>query len=358
MKNILHLIHRKSFSTLTAGLAVAMLLGAGANVGRAQALPSGVQDVVKLTQAGIADDVILSQIRNNQATYSLTADQIIALKNQGVSQPVIKALIAGGSAGSVTTPAPVAIPTPSPAPAPVVETPVASAPAVSFESFQTQLAPSGSWIEVPGSGLCWQPTIAVSDPNWRPYFDHGHWIYTDAGWSWQSDYTWGNIVFHYGRWQHFNARWVWVPGYDYAPAWVCWREADGYCGWAPLPPAAVYKAGVGLYFNGAVALDVDFGLGIDAFAFVAYDHFWDLDYRPFWLPRERLELVFHGSRIMNGYRMDHGHFVMEGLGHDHMAALTHRDVRVERDFHDARPAGHGIIDDRNSHNDRRDPHSW
>lgn len=343
MKNLLHITHRKSFSTLTAGLAAVVLLGAGANLSRAQALPPGVQDVVKLTQAGIADDVILSQIRNNQATYSLTADQIIALKNQGVSQPVIKALIGGGGA--------------APAPAPVVETPVAGAPAVSLESFQAQLAPSGSWLQVPGLGLCWQPTITVSDPNWRPYFDHGHWIYTDAGWSWQSDYTWGNIVFHYGRWHHFNAHWVWVPGYDYASAWVCWREADGCCGWAPLPPAAVYKAGVGLYFNGAVALDVDFGLGIDAFTFVANDHFWDLDYRPFILPRERLELVFHGSRIVNGYRVDHGRFVIEGLGYDHMSVLTHHNVRLERDSHDVRPGGHGNFGDRNFH-DNRDQHSW
>ena len=107
-----------------------------------------------------------------------------------------------------------------------------------------------------------------------------------------------------------------------------------------------------------VALDVDFGLGIDAFTFVAYDHFWDLDCRPFLLPRERLELVFHGSRIVNGYRVDHGRFVIEGLGHDHMAVLTHRDVRVERDFHDARPAGRGKFDDRNFHDNRRDQHSW
>jgi YD repeat-containing protein len=34
----------------------------------------------------------------------------------------------------------------------------------------------------------------------------------------------------------------------------------------------------------------------------------------------------------NGYRVDHGRFVIEGLGHDHIAALTHRDVRVERDI--------------------------
>ena len=79
MKNTLYILYRKTLPTLTAGLAAVILLGTSADVGHAQALPPGVQDVVKLTQAGIADDVILSQIRNNQATYSLTADQIINL---------------------------------------------------------------------------------------------------------------------------------------------------------------------------------------------------------------------------------------------------------------------------------------
>jgi hypothetical protein len=29
------------------------------------------------------------------------------------------------------------------------------------------------------------------------------------------------------------------------PTWVGWWKADGYCGWAPLPPGAAFRAGVG-----------------------------------------------------------------------------------------------------------------
>jgi hypothetical protein len=235
-------------------------------------------------------------------------------------------------------------------PAPVVADSTPAAPTVTFDGFQAQLSSSGTWIEVPGVGQCWQPTIALTDPYWRPYFDHGHWAYTDAGWSWQSDYTWGSIVFHYGRWTRFQERWVWVPGYDWAPAWVCWREAEGYCGWAPLPPAAVYRAGVGLYFHDGLALDVDFGLGIDAFTFVAYDHFWDVDYHPFLLPHERMEFIFRNSHVLNGYRVDHGRFVVEGLGHEHLGLLTHHDVRVVHELHDE----HGGRDMRDFHSDRPD----
>ena len=211
-------------------------------------------------------------------------------------------------------------------------------------------------MDVPGYGLCWRPSVEAGDPFWRPYCDHGHWVYTDDGWTWQSDYPWGNIAFHYGRWYRDSLGWVWVPGYNWAPAWVCWRQTDGYCGWAPLPPAAVYRAGVGLWFGGRVAVDVDFGLGPDDFTFVAYDHFWDYNLHGFLLPRERLRLVFGRSLIMNGYRLDHGRFVVEGIGRERMALLTHHDIRVERDFrHDAAPRGreqdHGV-----GHDARRDRH--
>jgi hypothetical protein len=37
--------------------------------------------------------------------------------------------------------------------------------------------------------------------------------------------------------------------------------------------------------------------------------------------------------------MDQGHFIVEGLGHERIATLTHHDVRVEAPvFHDARIA--------------------
>lgn len=343
MKTTFYMIRAKTISRLTLGLAAGLLVCLGADTCLAQELPSGVQEVVKLTQAGVSDDVILTQVRNNQATYNLTADQIIALKDMGVSQPVIRALIGGGSTVAVTAAPPTTLT------ATVAET---AAPAVTLESFKVQLASAGSWIQVPGVGLCWQPTVVNTTPGWRPYFDHGHWVYTDAGWSWESDYAWGNIVFHYGRWTRFHGHWVWKPGYDWAPAWVSWREADGYCGWAPLPPAAVYRPGLGLYFRGGLAVDVDFGLAVDDFCFVAYDHFWDADFRLHLLPRERLGPVFHGSRIVNGYRVDHGQLVVEGLGHEHMAALTHHEVRV---VHDVREAH---VRDGHDDHDVRDARDW
>jgi len=210
-------------------------------------------------------------------------------------------------------------------------------------------------------GPVWQPTVAI-DSTWRPYCDQGHWIYTDSGWYWQSDYPWGDIVFHYGRWCRLGTGWAWVPGYDWAPAWVCWRRSDLYCGWAPLPPSAVFKVGVGLTFHGGVVVDGDFGLTAGAFTFVAYDHFWDHDVRAFVLPRDRVDVIFPGTFVLNGYRMDHGRFIVDGLGRDWMARYTHHDIRVEtpvfHDYHDVgRPGDAFRRDNRFDDRGRMDDHS-
>ena len=348
----------------------------------APSLPPGVQDVVKLVKAGLSEEVVLAHIRNAGASYTLSADQIIYIHDQGVTENEMKALLGSG------TPAPAANPAPAPAPAPVAASPapmpaapapvpapvtatyapvpvaptvpmapaVPTAQAASLDSFRAQLAPYGTWIDVPGYGLCWRPAVAATDPYWRPYCDQGHWVYTADGWFWQSDYPWGDVAFHYGRWCRDSLGWVWVPGYDWAPAWVCWRQAEGYCGWAPLPPGAVFRAGVGLSFGGRLAVDVDFGLGAEMFTFVPYDRFWDHNLHAYLLPRERVGIFFGRSVIMNGYRLDHGRFVVEGIGRERMATLTHHDVRVEVVVGHGGVRGHEDFGRRGGRDDHRDRH--
>jgi hypothetical protein len=204
-----------------------------------------------------------------------------------------------------------------------------------LDYFQSQLTPYGAWIDLPGYGLCWQPAVYAG---WRPYYDGGHWEYTDAGWYWQSDYPWGDIAFHYGRWAYTGSGWVWTPGYEYAPAWVFWRhaDADGFIGWAPLPPGALFVDGGWRYRGARVGFDFDFGLGAGFFTFVAYDHFWAHDFRPFIVPHDRLALVFGRSVIESHYRLDHGRFVNEGLKREIMAERTHHEIREVRAVHEVR----------------------
>src|SRR4051812_27277570 len=48
-------------------------------------LPSGVEDVVKLSKAQIGEEVIAGFIRNSGSTYSLSPREVIYLRDQGVS---------------------------------------------------------------------------------------------------------------------------------------------------------------------------------------------------------------------------------------------------------------------------------
>ena len=136
--------------------------------------------------------------------------------------------------------------------------------------FYDTLAPYGSWINLAGYGLCWQPIVYVRNHDWRPYNDRGRWLYTDCGWYWQSDYSWGWAAFHYGRWfRDANAGWVWLPNRVWGPAWVSWRNSAEYAGWAPLPPSANFVPGVGFRFqNHAVNASFEFGLRRGLYTFV------------------------------------------------------------------------------------------
>jgi hypothetical protein len=321
----------------------------GATSIHAQAAPPspapGVQEVVKLSKARMGDDVISAYIKNSGVSYNLSADDVLYLNSQGVSQPVIAALLQAKQAAAVPPPAEVPNPEPAPAPVPVAQ-PTTPAPVVSDANagplpgsevtlpyFQSQLATYGTWVDLPGYGPCWRPTVAAQFPDWRPYFDAGHWDYTDDGWFWRSDYPWGEYAFHYGRWFRDPAYgWVWLPGYHWGPGWVCWRqcEDDGYCGWAPLPPGARFELGVGLMWHDRLAVDADFGLGPDMFVFVGYDHFWGHDYRTFMAPPWRVGGLYGRSVVANHYRFAGGHFIVYGIGRDRMAVLTHHDVGVGR----------------------------
>ena len=119
----------------------------------------------------------------------------------------------------------------------------------------------GNWIEAEGYGYGWQPDVAVSDPNWRPYAD-GYWAYTDYGWTWISYEDFGWATYHYGRWASLaDYGWVWFPGsdLDWGPAWVSWRTGGDYIGWAPLPPR-----GPGVVYDGqpiGARVDIEYDIG-------------------------------------------------------------------------------------------------
>jgi hypothetical protein len=112
--------------------------------------------------------------------------------------------------------------------------------------FYDPLGHYGAWVNVSQYGRCWRPTVRASD--WRPYTT-GHWEWTDAGWYWVSDEPWAWACYHYGQWvvDPVNG-WVWLPGTQWAPAWVTWREAPDYIGWAPCGPGGVVFSTTPFFF--------------------------------------------------------------------------------------------------------------
>lgn len=167
-----------------------------------------------------------------------------------------------------------------------------AAGSISVDFFYDQLGDYGDWVEVGDYGYGWQPRGV--DPDWRPYSD-GRWAYTDAGWTWLSDEPYGWAVYHYGRWARLEDRgWVWIPGTEWAPAWVSWRRSPKHVGWAPLPPEASFRHGVGL----SAWVDSYYDIGPSAYRFVEVRNFGAPRLRTVFVePRENITIIRQTTNI-------------------------------------------------------------
>ena len=291
-------------------------------------------EVIKLIQSGVDESVVRSYINNTPGAFSLGTDGLIYLKDLGVSKDLVLAMMQHDQPGA-TLPQSPATPTPdnsaavAAAPQPIVVEP---AP-VTVDYFYDALAPYGTWVDLEGYGRCWQPTVVVVQPTWQPYCDRGHWVYSDYGWYWVSDYSWGNWAFHYGRWfRHPQRGWCWTPDTVWSPAWVSWRSSGDYCGWAPLPPAARYRPGVGFFFNDrAVGVDFEFGLDASFYTFVPLGHFNDRHPHQHFVPRHEATQIFNLTTIHNDFAAGdrHNTVINRGFAPAAVAAATHTEIRPQ-----------------------------
>jgi hypothetical protein len=188
---------------------------------------------------------------------------------------------------------------------------------VSFEFFHSSLAPHGAWQFSASFGQVWRPYEEVE--HWHPYA-YGHWVYTDFGWTWVSDYAWGAIPFHYGTWVIEPAMgWVWVPGYVWAPAWVVYRTGPSYIGWAPVPPR--YSVGVSFHFDNYYEPDY--------FVFVPDRHFCDRRIDRWAYPVSRRRAIYNQTTIINNNITIDNHVVVNrGLDYRRVERVAAR--RPER----------------------------
>jgi len=80
-----------------AAVSYATVIAATTNAPAAAApasLPYGANEVLKLSRAQISDDIIVNYVQNSGTTYNLGAQDIVYLRNQGVADRVVNAMLA------------------------------------------------------------------------------------------------------------------------------------------------------------------------------------------------------------------------------------------------------------------------
>lgn len=317
-------------------------------------LSPGLAEVIRLLESNVSEEVLIAYIESARFAFKPSVDEILYLNDLGVSDKVITTLLnrsketeALAQTAPQQTNAVAAASQPvtevsnavtetaaeiqAPAPGAATEIAVIEEPetVVNINYFQEPLSPYGNWLTVEEYGLCWQPAVVVSDPHWRPYCDRGRWIYSNHGWYWQSDYSWGWAAFHYGRWHRSNrCGWVWVPDRTWGPSWVSWRYTDDHCGWAPLPPSARFRSSGGLsYWDSHVSVRFDFGLSRDCYTFVPRQRFCDPHPNRHRVSIASASAIFERSRVHNNYSVNNHRVVNHGLAPSAIAGASGNEIR-------------------------------
>lgn len=192
---------------------------------------------------------------------------------------------------------------------------------VDIGTFETELAPHGRWVDVEGS-RAWQPAIEVTDTNWQPYLNEGHWVATDEGWYWDSTYAWGWAPFHYGRWDRVEGyNWVWTPGTTWAPAWVSWRESDSVYGWAPYGRRDRFEGGVFIGGGGDIRADY--------YHFVPAQSFLSINLSSEAHSRDRNNDYYKQTRtVNNSYTVNNNRVINNGIPMKSVATATRQEIKV------------------------------
>jgi hypothetical protein len=137
-------------------------------------LPYGIEDIVKLSRAQVSDDVIIKYIQNSGTIYTLTPKEIVYLRDQGVSDRVVHAMldqrrnVTEATAQVTSEPAPQVAPVYAPPPAASYE---ASAPA---QAQSTPMSVPASSVYVIPYPTTYQPYVyyGYSRPYYYPYYGY------------------------------------------------------------------------------------------------------------------------------------------------------------------------------------------
>jgi hypothetical protein len=191
----------------------------------------------------VGDDVVIAFIKNAQSPYHLSAENILTLREMGLSSEVVAAMLTHDSAmrqsqpgaPSRTTPPaspPVARSTPPPKASPragstppvqavsvVTNAPAASKARVTASSAEvptrrTILVPRKTVIETPPPAARYEVVPLSPGPDF--YWTPGYWARRGSDWIWLEgawlQRPWPEAVWVGGHWARHGRGYVWVPG--------------------------------------------------------------------------------------------------------------------------------------------------
>jgi hypothetical protein len=183
--------------------------------------------------------------------------------------------------------------------------------------FYDYLSPYGAWVYYSPHGYVWIPGDVPY--GWRPY-TRGNWIWTDYGWMWSSQLSWGWAPFHYGRWGwDRDLGWFWVPGTVWGPGWVTWRSSNLFIGWAPLPPGVPFVAGVGIR-------PTAFSIPASHWIFVDGNYFLDTSLYLHIFPYERNRTIIRYTVHKTNIYVRNNRVINEGIGLDRIRTITKKQI--------------------------------
>lgn len=113
------------------------------------------------------------------------------------------------------------------------------------------------------------------------------------------------------------------------PSWVTWRYSGSYCGWAPLPPGAIYQSGIGFVYNGAaVSLDFNFGLAASFYTFVPTGNFCDPHPQRYRVASWQTAQIYNQTTVINNFNVDSHNrtYINGGIPPEKITAVTRTEI--------------------------------
>jgi len=188
-----------------------------------------VAEVVKLAQSGVGDDVVIAYIKTSQVPYNLSANDIVALKNTGLSQPLITGMLNQDNAlRNQSHPPGYPQQPPAPAePAPVIPN-APTAPAAASVPPAPTTVPSSGVLATNADLVAAQPSRPVeqapppSQPEVVPVTPGPNYYWVPGYWSWNGTWIWvpgrwavrpwHGAVWVGGHWARHGRGYIWIGG--------------------------------------------------------------------------------------------------------------------------------------------------